>query len=142
VDKLVVEEKTLKEDNRMYNEPVKMLKTLKSGHGASQKVWLEGEIVYPPLPAEIQRELKMGSIFCVVVGKEPKPKFDRAIRKHYEPELPPVDPILEDVRKRTEELVKKETTNIPSPETSSTTQGSSIHTSAPVVQLVGKRRKL
>jgi len=122
----------------MTNEPVKILKTLKFGHGADQKVWLEGEIVYPPLPAEIQGELKKGSIFCVEIGKEPRPKFDRGVLKHFTPDLPPVDPILEDVKRKTEERVKQEAAK----DQTQTTVGVASHTSVPEKVVGLKRRKL
>jgi hypothetical protein len=130
----------------MYNEPVKMLRSLKAGHGDNQKIWLEGEIVYPPLPTEIQQELRSSSPACVVFGKEPRKPMDRKVVKHFVPEVASeVDPILESVKKKTQELVEKESVvpvapnPFPEPrEGTATTEGLATHASAPSTVL--KRR--
>jgi len=126
----------------MINEPVKMLRTLKVGHGATQKIWLEGEIIYPPLPIEIQQEVRTNSKTCVLLGKEPKPSFNRQVVKHFVPDMPEVDPVLDGIREKTKELVKKEQVVVAPPSekkiTTGTTQGQAVHASAPTF----KRRTL
>ena len=69
----------------MTHEPVRMVKTLKVGHGSSQKIWLEGEIITPPLPTEILNELMRNSGICFVVGEEPRPNFGKEIQKRFKP---------------------------------------------------------
>jgi hypothetical protein len=59
-------------------ESVKILKTLKtrSKKGAEPKVWLEGEVIEAPIPAELAREVVLGtgSVHVLNWGPEPKVK--------------------------------------------------------------------